>query len=451
MGEMVMAENAYQSPADLIANLPWGTHGCHFYKTQKDLLDLLLPYMKAGLLNNEFCIWVTSKSLGVKDAARALKRVLPRLNSYLERGQIEIVPYTEWYLGDGAFESGRVLTGWIEKCNDALARGYDGLRLTGDTLWLKKTTWRNFADYEAALDRTTSQARIKAICTYSLDKCQAAEVIDVVKNHGYTLIKRGEWELIENAQRKRAEEQAREKALAELEKLVQSRTAELRALAAYLQSVREEERTRIARELHDEVGQALTGIKLSLERSVGQQFDAAGAELSQALALTNELMGRVRDLSLDLRPAMLDDLGLLAAFTWHFDRYTKQTNIQVGFKHSGLEGPRLEPAIETAAYRIIQEGLTNVARHGRVNRVEVDIRTDEKVLVIKIKDQGVGFDPDSLAPSCTGGLSGMRERAFMLGGRLNIESASGTGTVLIAELPLRKSTSEIENLSESNG
>jgi signal transduction histidine kinase len=114
-------------------------------------------------------------------------------------------------------------------------------------------------------------------------------------------------------------------------------------------------------------------------------------------------------------------------------------------------GPRLEPEIETAAYRIIQEGLTNVARHGRVDRVEVDIRTDEKVLVIKIKDQGVGFDPDSLAPSCTGGLSGMRERAFMLGGRLNIESASGTGTVLIAELPLRKSTSEIENLSESNG
>jgi DNA-binding CsgD family transcriptional regulator len=80
------------------------------------------------------------------------------------------------------------------------------LRLTGDTLWLEKTTWRDFVDYEATLDRTTSKARIKAICTYSLDKCQGAEVIDVVKNHGYTLIKRGEWELIENAQQKRVEE-----------------------------------------------------------------------------------------------------------------------------------------------------------------------------------------------------------------------------------------------------
>jgi len=465
-----MEEKVHQEPADLIATIPWGAHCCHFYKTQKDLLEMLVPYMRAGLLNNEFCIWVTSKRLDVKDAARALKRVLPRLDSYIGRGQIEIVPYTRWYLADGAFETSRVLNGWIKKCDEALARGYDGLRLTGDTLWLKKPTWRDFADYEAALDRTTSKARIKAICTYALEKCQAAEVIDVVKNHGYTLIKRGDWELIENAQRKRAEEEALEKAMAELEKLVQARTAELqdanrkllleiaerkrveeqlrvsqeqlRALAAYLQSVREEERTRIARELHDEVGQALTGIKLSLERSTGQQSDAVRADLSQALALTNELIGRVRDLSLDLRPAMLDDLGLLAALSWHFDRYTKQTSIEVDFKRHGLEGRRFEPEIETAAYRIMQEGLTNVARHAGIDKVSVGIWADENMLCIRIEDLGRGFGPDSLTASTTAGLSGMRERAFMLGGRLIIECASGTGTLLIAELPLRNSTSE---------
>jgi hypothetical protein len=186
MGGRVMEEQVYQNPSDLIATIPWGAHCCHFYKTQKDLLDMLVPYMRAGLLNNEFCMWVTSKHLGVKNAARALKRVLPRLDSYLERGQIEIIPYTQWYLGDGAFEASRVLNGWIKKCDEALARGYGGLRLTGDTLWLEKPTWRDFANYEATLDRTTSKARIKAICTYSLDKCQATEVIDVVKNHGYT-------------------------------------------------------------------------------------------------------------------------------------------------------------------------------------------------------------------------------------------------------------------------
>jgi len=206
--------------------------------------------------------------------------------------------------------------------------------------------------------------------------------------------------------------------------------------------VREEERTRIARELHDEVGQALTGIKLSLERSTGQQSDAVRADLSQALALTNELIGRVRDLSLDLRPAMLDDLGLLAALSWHFDRYTKQTSIEVDFKRHGLEGRRFEPEIETAAYRIMQEGLTNVARHAGIDKVSVGIWADENMLSIRIEDLGRGFGPDSLTASTTAGLSGMRERAFMLGGRLTIERASGTGTLLIAELPLRNSTSE---------
>jgi len=432
-----MEQSTYQSLPELIATIPWGTHCCHFYKTQKDLLDMLVPYFRTGLLNNEFCVWVASKRLGVKDAVRGLKRALPKLDSYLNRGQIEIYPHAEWYLRDGDLDSQRLLTGWIDKCNQALARGYDGLRLTGDALWLEKTTWRNFVDYEAELDKTVNKSRIKAVCTYSLDKCQAAEVIDVVKNHGYTLIKRGEWELIENAQRRRAEEQAREKAMAELEKLVQARTTELRALAAYLQTVREEERTRIARELHDEIGQTLTAIKLSLETSEPEQADNVNAGVSQALGLVNELTGRVRDLSLELRPAMLDDLGLLAALNWHFDRYTHQVKIQVDFKHTGLEGRRFEPEVETAAYRIVQEALTNVARHAKVDRVEVNIWADEKMLCIRIRDQGDGFDGDSLSASATRGLSGMRERAITLGGRLKIESAPGTSTVLTAELPLR--------------
>jgi signal transduction histidine kinase len=209
---------------------------------------------------------------------------------------------------------------------------------------------------------------------------------------------------------------------------------QLRALAAYLESVREQERTRIARELHDEIGQALTGIKLSLERTLRERSNITSLE--PAVALTNELIGRVRDLSLELRPAMLDDLGLLAALTWHFNRYTTQVNVNVNFQHSGLDGKRFAPEIETAAYRIVQEALTNVARHARVDKVEVDIRADEKMLRIRIRDQGTGFVLDSLSPHSTGGLSGMRERAIMLAGRLEIESTPGVGTLLKAELPL---------------
>jgi signal transduction histidine kinase len=439
-----MEKRVHKEPQDLIANLAWGTHGCHFYKTQKDLLDVLVPYFRAGLLNNEFCIWVTSKPLGIKTAFRSLKRALPKLDSFLERGQLEIHPHADWYGGNGPFESRRVLTGWIDKCNEALAKGYEGLRLTGDALWLNKTTWKEFTDYEAALDKTTSKARIKALCTYALDKCQAGEIIDVVKNHGYTLIKRGEWELIENAQRQRAEQEALQKAMGELDRMVQARTAELRAsreqlraLAAHLQTVREEERRSIARELHDEIGQALTAIKLSFELPRTENFDA---NVSQALASINELIGRVRDLSLELRPAMLDDLGLLAALKWHIDRYSRQVKIQVDFKYTGLNGQRFDMDIETAAYRIVQEALTNVARHAGVDRVEVNVEADNKILRISIKDHGTGFDPNFVSPSSAMGISGMRERAMMLGGRLEIESVSGTGTLLRAELPLGKST-----------
>jgi signal transduction histidine kinase len=210
---------------------------------------------------------------------------------------------------------------------------------------------------------------------------------------------------------------------------------QLRNLAAYLQSVREEERKRIARELHDEIGQALTGIKLVLERSIREQSGSVQASLIQVLAVANELIGRVRNLSLELRPAMLDDLGLLAALRWHFERYTGQLNIKVDFNHAGLQGHRFAPEIETAAYRIVQEALTNVARHAGADRVEVGVTVDKSVLHIRIQDVGEGFDPDSLSAGSTGGLYGMRERAFMLGGHLKVESAPGAGTILIADLP----------------
>jgi PAS domain S-box-containing protein len=211
----------------------------------------------------------------------------------------------------------------------------------------------------------------------------------------------------------------------------------LQALSRRLLEVQENERRHIARELHDEIGQVLTGIKLALERSARGTPDRVKSEVAQALGLTNELIARVRDLSLELRPAMLDDLGLLSALTWYFERYASQFKIEANFQHAGLEGRRFEPDIETAAYRIVQEALTNVARHAGVDKVEVDIRADESALAIRVEDLGAGFDPHC-SSLITGGLSGMRERAILLGGRLQVKSSPGHGTSLTAELPLKR-------------
>jgi PAS domain S-box-containing protein len=210
----------------------------------------------------------------------------------------------------------------------------------------------------------------------------------------------------------------------------------LRALSRRLVEAQEIERRHIARELHDEVGQALTGLNLLLGMSPRAAADTVESRLREARALVEELMEKVDELSLDLRPAMLDDLGLLPALLWHFERYTTQTGVRVNLEHSGLER-RFEAELETALYRVVQEALTNVARHAGVNEVTVRLWANQHVLSVQVSDQGAGFDPQAaLVEPITVGLNGMYERAALLGGQLMVESAPGLGAFITAEWPL---------------
>lgn len=238
----------------------------------------------------------------------------------------------------------------------------------------------------------------------------------------------------------------------------------LQVLSRRLVEVHEIERRNLARELHDEIGQTLTGLKLMLEmnertlaamatdprqRPADGQPKKRRPNLSAALDLVNGLMKQVRELSLTLRPTMLDDLGLLPTLLWHFERYEAQTQVQVVFGHANLEA-RFAPETETAAYRIVQEALTNVARYAGVNEVNVRLWADEDVLGIEIRDDGIGFDAGSGASLTSSGLNGMRERALLLQGQLEICSAPGDGTRITGELPLYAPAPEtIERRQES--
>jgi len=196
---------------DIVGDVPWGTHFCQFYKTQEDLIDILVPYFKAGLENNEFCMWITSEPLHVEDAIRALKNQVENLDDYIKEGRIEILDYSLWYTKSGYFDSDKVLEGWVEKEKQALEKGFEGLRLTGNTLWLQKKDWKKFTDYEAAVNSVIGQHRMLAVCTYSLDKCSASEIVDVVSNHQFALVKRqGRWEIIESAEYKKTVEARRQ-------------------------------------------------------------------------------------------------------------------------------------------------------------------------------------------------------------------------------------------------
>ena len=202
----VMNKKLRHSGIDIIGDAPWGTHFCQFYDSKEDLTEILVPYFKTGLENNEFCMWVTSQPLEVEEAKEALRKAVPDIDVYVEKGQLEIIPYSHWYVKEGTFDSDRVLNGWVEKLNKALANGYDGLRLTGNTFWLEKEDWNDFVDYEKEVDKVIGNYQMIALCTYNLDRCNAIEIIDVVINHQFALIKKnGKWTQIESSKRKEAE------------------------------------------------------------------------------------------------------------------------------------------------------------------------------------------------------------------------------------------------------
>jgi len=207
-------------------------------------------------------------------------------------------------------------------------------------------------------------------------------------------------------------------------------------LSRRLLEVQEAERRHLARELHDEVGQLLTGLRLLLNPQTDRSAVEYRSKAVQAREIVDELLERIRSMSFDLRPAALDELGLLPALLALLESYTQRTGVVVNFRHQGLEG-RFEPEVESAAYRIAQEALTNVARHAGVVDVTVRAWSTAETLGLRVEDRGRGFDPKvTSVTSKSAGLSGMRERVLLLNGHLYIESGPSTGTLITAELPL---------------
>ncbi|MGZ7079183.1 MAG: PAS domain S-box protein, partial [Thermoanaerobaculia bacterium] len=208
----------------------------------------------------------------------------------------------------------------------------------------------------------------------------------------------------------------------------------LQELSHRLLVVQEQERRHLGRELHDQIGQMLTGLKLRLASL--HDSPPTTESLDDAEALVGDLMARIRTLTLELRPPMLDDRGLVAALVWHTDRYAAETGIEVDFRHSVME--RLDNEIEIAAFRIIQEAMTNAARHAHPSHVRVRAWLAADRLLAEIEDDGSGFASSSVSELQTAGLTGMRERAALVGGTIVIDSTPGIGTRIAVDLPARR-------------
>ncbi len=228
---------------------------------------------------------------------------------------------------------------------------------------------------------------------------------------------------------------------------VSEQRAQLRALTGKLTEVQEIERKQLARELHDEMGQALTAISMNLtiirKELPTACLEICGERLDEASLLVEQTLEQVRELSLNLRPPMLDDLGLVPTLRWYVQRYVNRTNIVVDFDTAQFDfvdpEDRLHPDVETALYRVLQEALTNVARHAKATTVGLSLRRTTNGVSAYVEDDGCGFDVatvmDQDQPGMGTGLLGMRERMVLLGGRLTIQSKPGAGTQLHFAVP----------------
>lgn len=367
---------------EMIGDVPWGTHFCQFYKTGQDLLDILVPYFKAGLEHNEYCMWVTSEPLQVKDAEAALRQAMPDFEAYLNKGSIEIIPHTEWYLKGGCFDLQRVFNGWVGKLNDALTNGYDGLRVTGNTAWLEQDTWRNFTEYEEAINTAIGDYRMIALCTYSLDKCGASEIIDVVKNHQFALIKREKrWMTIENSERKRAAEA--------IESLNEALEAANRELESFSYSVSHDLRAPL---------RAIDGFSRVLLEDYGDRLDAEGKRLLNILResarklqkLIEDILAFSRAGRTALTASAIDMEALVQSVYAEFEPLRAGRSVQLTVH--ALPPAHGDPAMIRQVMANLLDNAIKFTRPRDAAQIEVGAQAGDRETVYYVKDNGVGFD-----------------------------------------------------------
>jgi len=712
-----MATELRNTGISVVGDVSWGTHFCYFYETKQDLLDILVPYFKAGLESNEFCLWIISNSelITTEEAKGALEQAVPDLDEYLKEGRIEIVSHDQWFLKDGVFDFHRVANGFKEKLEEALRRGYAGMRVNGSPAWIQTKDTDELREFEEEVDHLFPDQRIIASCTYPLPGSQAEFLLDVARTHQFTIARRrGNWDVLETpglmqakqeikqlneeleqriiertkdlaaaneelrkeiAERKRAEDrlllvvdtipamvftalpdgsvdfvnrqwlrylglsledvlgwgwgptihpedrprsidhwrstiasgQAGENELRvrradgvyrwilgrfvplrdesgkiikwygvstdieerkraedvlrrsedrirliidtipimawsvrpdgtvdflsqrwldysglsfeqyienpmgpihpediprvmekwnaamaagnpyeELMRLqradgeyrwflvrtdplrdesgkivkwygvstdindrkcaeeqLRATTEQLRALSASLQSAKEEEGTRIARELHDELGGVLTSLKWDLEafdRTISESGDQSQLQvlrekIQTMLRLAETTISTIRRISSELRPSVLDDLGLVEAIEWQAREFEARTGIAVHYEGS-VARLDLSEQQTTAIFRIFQEALTNILRHAQATSVDITTKKQGGEFTLRVSDNGRGISEDDKSRLQSLGLLGMQERAHLIGAEIEITGVEGEGTMIILRVPI---------------
>lgn len=182
----------------VLGDVPWGTHFCVFHETTQDLLDIAVPYFKAGLEHGEFCLWITPATLSKEEALGALRQTIAELDRHLAAESIKLVSYDEWFFEPEAFQLDRAIRRFADESHQALSRGYTGMRVNGFGAWLlEKKNTKQFSDYEKELDGLIDDHPMIVMCTFPLIETSAEEIVDMVHTHQFAVVRRkGAWETV---------------------------------------------------------------------------------------------------------------------------------------------------------------------------------------------------------------------------------------------------------------
>jgi len=456
-----------RSGIDVVGNRPWGTHFCNFYESKKDLLDMLLSFFKAGLEDNEFCVWVLSEPLSEQEAWDGLREAVPEFDHYRSKRSIEIFDGRDWYLKGGTFDSNRVMTSWNEKLDRALDRGYAGLRGTGNTAWLQKKDWNAFSEYEQVVNDSVGGRLMVLLCTYSLNSCGANELLDVVGTHQFaTARRRGTWELIETPELREAKEEIK-KMNDELESRVLQRTAELEAANRQLSLAQAElahinrvtTMGELAASIAHEIKQPISAASVSagtclrcLKRDVPDlvQASEAATRVVQAVTRAGDVIGRIssffkkgalqREL-LDVNELVREMIVLLRN---EAIRYSISIRTELAENVPMVLADRVQ--LQQVFMNLMLNGFDAIKESNRGDELTIRSEVSDGQLLISVRDTGPGLPPDqaervfdpffTTKGNGTGmGLPISRSIIESHGGRLWATGVSGMGATFQFTLP----------------
>src|SRR5580765_630321 len=401
---------------DMVA---WGAHFCLFYETKEDLLDTLISYCKSGLESEEYCLWIVAEPLTIEEARDALKGEVPDLDQHLADARIELASARDWFLPGGSFDGPRLTRTWYEKLARVSARGYAGMRVTGDTTWLTNKDWGHFCDYEDGLNEVIGNQRLAVLCTYPLAACGAPQILDVVRTHQFVLARRhGNWDVVETAALKRAKSELKQ-VNDELERRVVERTSQLRQTSEALREVQAELAhinrvtamgqlaASITHEVMQPIAAGINGAQAALRwlgaepPNLPEVREALGYTVNEGNRAIN-VIGRVRAL-IRKAPPRRDTFGINEAIVevitlTHSEAVKNgvsvQTQLAEGLPLIQVDRVQLQQVILNLILNAVQ-AMSGVSERAR----ELLISTEQEALgavLVTVQDSGPGLNPENV-------------------------------------------------------